>query len=258
MHEDNTIEIEGATEEEAAQRACDALNTVRENLGYQLLGKDKKRGLMGFMRGGGKKVQIRAWRKDERGEEVSPAPQYAKELLNNILLSICEEFTIEVVENSEAHNLIIESDESGLIIGKNGQTLDALQYIVRRAVSKKFPECEKRLVLDTEGYRERRLESLSLMAKRLAKKVRTSKRSEVLRPMNAYDRRVIHTTLQNETGVVTKSEGEGSHRCVAICPADKRGGRGRDRDRSNQDANEAEVNGNRVESGDADRAGNQQ
>lgn len=215
--DDGSIEIEGATEEEARQRACEALNTRLENLGFELLQDGRGKGLMGLVRG--KKIRIRAWRKDERGEApLTPAGQLAKECLKTILKHICDDCKVEAMENNETLTLLVDGDEGGLIIGKNGQTLDALQYIVRRIVGKAHEDYERQIVVNTEGYRERRMDSLESMARRLAKQVRTSQRKEVLYPMNAYERRIVHMVLKDETGVETRSQGEGMNRCIVIHP----------------------------------------
>lgn len=213
---DDTIEIEGANENEALDRACEALNTKLENLGYEILESGSK-GLMGLMRG--KKVKLRAWRKDERGEASLTDPAaFAKASLKEILKHICEDFAVDVKEQPDCITLLVDCDEGGLVIGKNGQTLDALQYILRRMVLVKFPIHEKQLIVDTEGYRERKRDSLEAMAKRLAKKVRATSHKEVLQPMNAYDRRLVHMALKEESGVVSRSQGEGFNRCIVIYP----------------------------------------
>jgi spoIIIJ-associated protein len=236
---DDTIEIEGISEDEATQRACDALNTRLENLGYEIIkGGGKSRGIIGLMRGNKKKIKIRAWRKDARGEDIlSPVAAHSKEYLSEVLRHICEEFTVEAIEKSDDITLRIECDEGGLIIGKNGQTLDAIQYLIRRSSGRKFEDNDKKIFVDTEGYRERRQDSLVAMAKRIAKNVRTSKRPETLRPMNSFERRLVHMALKTESGVETKSEGEGEDRCIVILPMQKSGGsRPNKRDDNHDDA----------------------
>jgi predicted RNA-binding protein Jag len=104
-----------------------------------------------------------------------------------------------------------------------GQTLDAMQYIVRRIVGKKFPDFEKQIIVNTESYRERKRDNLEMMAKRIAKQVRSSQREETLHPMNAFERRIVHVALENESGVVTRSQGEGIYRCIVVYPDAKKG-----------------------------------
>ena len=217
MLEDDSIEIQGATEEEAVQRACEALNTRMENLGYEIT-KGGKGGLMGLMRSK-KNVTIKAWRKDLRGEETNtPVNDFIKEALNVVLSTFCEQVDVEIMEYNEEVNVQVTTDEGGLVIGKNGQTLDSLQYLIRRMVNKKFADFDKQIVLNTEGYRERKQEALTSLVKKIAKKVRSSQKKQTLRPMNAYERRLVHMTLKSETGVSTKSRGEGSDRCIVIFP----------------------------------------
>jgi spoIIIJ-associated protein len=221
--EDNTIEIEGSSEEEATQRACEALNTRLENLGYEVISDAKRGGLMGLMRG--KKVRIKAWRKDARGQaSLTPAGQLAKEALTLIIENICSDFQVDIMEQEDTITILIDApDDGGLVIGKNGQTLDAMQYIVRRIVGKKFPDFEKQIIVNTESYRERKRDNLEMMAKRIAKQVRSSQREETLHPMNAFERRIVHVALENESGVVTRSQGEGIYRCIVVYPDAKKG-----------------------------------
>ena len=242
MIEEESIEIEGETEDEAVSRASQALNTQIENLGYEIIQSTKTseepKGLFGLVRGKmrskKKGICIRAWRRDARDDDtMGEVLKTAKEALSGILSHICDEFTVQAMERSDAIYLTIECDEGGLVIGKNGQNLDAIQYIVRRMVGKQCGDLEKKIIVDTEGYRNRKRESLEAMVKRLAKKVKQTNRREVLRPMNAYERRIVHVFLKNEPGVSTRSEGEGMDRCIVIHP--EKGDRSSRRDRSGDD-----------------------
>ena len=103
----------------------------------------------------------------------------------------------------------------GILIGKRGQTLDSLQYLVSLLVNKKR-ESYVRVKLDTENYRERRKETLETLAKNIASKVKRTKRPVSLEPMNPYERRVIHAVLQNDKYVLTRSEGEEPYRHVVV------------------------------------------
>lgn len=103
----------------------------------------------------------------------------------------------------------------GILIGKRGQTLDALQYLISLAVNKKS-DSYIRVKLDTENYRARRKETLENLAKNIAFKVKRTKRSFALEPMNPYERRIIHATLQNDKYVATRSEGEEPYRKVIV------------------------------------------
>ena len=221
---DDTVEVEGPNEKEALSRACDALNTVVENLGYEVIGGNKSKGFVGRLLGGGKTVKIRAWRKDERGEEiVTEQAEYAKEALTGIMKHLSDNFTISAIDKGDELHLLIDSDEGGLVIGKNGQNLDAIQFIVRRMVGKQQSGDNKKIVVNTEGYRERREQALVQLAKDSAANVRKNNRRQTLRPMSSYERRIVHMVLKEEKGVESRSQGEGSRRCIVVHPKSKDG-----------------------------------
>ena len=112
-------------------------------------------------------------------------------------------------------SLNLEGDDMGILIGKRGQTLDSLQYLVSLIVNK-GTEGYLRVKLDTENYRERRKETLETLAKNIAYKVKRTKRPVSLEPMNPYERMIIHAALQNDKYVTTRSEGEEPFRHVVI------------------------------------------
>ena len=119
-------------------------------------------------------------------------------------------------KNEEGNlNIDFEGEDMGILIGKRGQTLDSLQYLVSLVVNKEN-ENYLRVKLDTENYRERRKETLETLAKNIAYKVKRTRRSVSLEPMNPYERRIIHSTLQNDKYVFTRSEGEEPFRHVVI------------------------------------------
>ena len=116
--------------------------------------------------------------------------------------------------------LAVSADSGGLLIGRRGQTLDALEYIVNRIVGRE-DAVSGRVMIDVERYRERRLEHLTQLARRLAEKAKQTGRPVTLNPMSARDRRVVHVTLQGDTAISTRSQGEGHYRKVIILPADR-------------------------------------
>ena len=124
---------------------------------------------------------------------------------------------VEVKMNEEEKEMDVNltGEEMGLLIGKRGQTLDSLQYLVSLVVNKES-EDYLRVKLDTENYRERRKETLETLAKNIAYKVKRTRRPVSLEPMNPYERRIIHSALQNDKYVFTKSEGEEPFRHVVI------------------------------------------
>ena len=122
---------------------------------------------------------------------------------------------IEKEEDSNVVNVDLKGDDMGVLIGKRGQTLDALQYLTNLAVNKNSEEYVK-VKIDTEDYRKRRRETLENLAKNIAYKVKRTKRPVSLEPMNPFERRVIHSTLQNDKFVTTHSEGEEPYRHVVV------------------------------------------
>lgn len=128
------------------------------------------------------------------------------------------EAVVEAREDAERVTLEVKGVESGLLIGKHGATLDALQYLVNKMTSREEEGTDKPIVVDTEGYRDRRAESLIELAKRLAEKALKTRRPVAAAPMSPADRRVMHLALANEPGLKTESEGEGANRRLVIIP----------------------------------------
>ena len=125
------------------------------------------------------------------------------------------EIIIEKAEDGNTYNVELKGDDMGILIGKRGQTLDSLQYLANLAVNKNSEEYIK-VKIDTEDYRKRRKETLENLAKNIAYKVKRTKRPVSLEPMNPFERRVIHSALQNDKFVTTHSEGEEPYRKVVV------------------------------------------
>lgn len=163
----------------------------------------------------------------EKQPEV-PAIPYSKELaeqndaaifLSDLLKNMKIEATVEAAETDDGLRLNIVSDTDGLLIGRRGETLDALQYIVSLYINKDRKENGyRRVSVDTEGYRLRREETLKRLARKNAVKVAKTGRAVAMEPMNPYERRVLHSALQGFKGVTTHSEGEEPNRRVIITP----------------------------------------
>lgn len=239
------IEIEGKTIDDAIEKACQEFGLPREKLNIEILSEGSS-GFFGLL--GSKKACIRASivsldlnmegppieRMEStaadaqsekadvpRTEEVKESlAMKAKEKLDGILRLMGIDFPVHVEETSESIILKIEGDGSGLLIGKGGQTLDALQYIVNKA-SNKNGKGRKRIILDTEDYRKRRENTLIALAEKLGEKVKKTKKPVTVNPMNAHDRRIIHLALQEDKQLTTKSRGEGAFRKIIIVPARK-------------------------------------
>jgi spoIIIJ-associated protein len=154
----------------------------------------------------------------------------AASLLRDILGKMGLEFEVVPSETEERITLEVKGPETGLIIGKKGQTLDSLQYLVNKIISKRLGEDQegKAISVDAEGYRERRAEALVEMAHKMAEKAKRTGKPVAADPMSAADRRVIHVTLANMAGLTTRSEGEGIYRHLIVIPTGNSDGGGGD------------------------------
>jgi len=155
--------------------------------------------------------------RQEKPENLVPVAEDNKVLifLNEITLKMGLEVTLEAKENEDIIYVDIEGKDSGTIIGKRGQTLDAIQYLTSLVANKGDRKYIK-VVVDAENYRQKREKTLEQLANRLASKVTKSRKSVRLEPMNPYERKVIHATLQSNPEVTTRSEGEEPYRRVII------------------------------------------
>jgi spoIIIJ-associated protein len=150
----------------------------------------------------------------EEGEQVAEV----REVLERIREAIGVQARIEIVENEEKVTATFVGGELGLVIGKHGQTIDAIQYLVNAVVWRGRGEERKAVVVDAAGYRSRREATLSSLAKRNAERVVSSAGPVELEPMTAVERKVVHLCLKNYPGVATRSEGTEPNRFVVIEP----------------------------------------
>jgi spoIIIJ-associated protein len=150
--------------------------------------------------------------------------EQATEKLRGILDRMRLDAEVVASEDAEHVTLEVRGAESALVIGKHGATLDALQYLVNRMVSSGGELPPKLLVVDAEGYRQRRAEQLTELAHRLADKARKGGRPVAASPMSAADRRIMHMALANATDVSTRSEGEGPARHLVVVPGPRPAG----------------------------------
>lgn len=198
------IETEGDTVEEAIEHALNELEATREQVTIDIIS-EPTRGILNF---GAKPAKIRATLK----QDVSTAPEtILKEILNR--MQIDAEVESKFVDGST--HLNIATDSPALLIGKHGQTLDAIERLLNCIINK-ASLVKKRVFVDTEGYRGRREDRLVEMARQVAEKVRYTDREVVLAPMSARDRRVIHVALKEDDVVSTYSQGEGEMRRVVV------------------------------------------
>ena len=142
---------------------------------------------------------------------------FTYEFLNDLFKAMKLDVKAEIQYDEENRNMDINfsGDEMGVLIGKRGQTLDSLQYIISLVVNKES-DAYVRVKIDTENYRERRKETLETLARNIAYKVKRSRRPISLEPMNPYERRIIHSALQNDKYVETHSEGDEPYRKVVV------------------------------------------
>jgi spoIIIJ-associated protein len=166
--------------------------------------------------------------REPRPVPVASSPETlasAKETLLAILALMGIEAQVTVEDTPEAISLTLQGADEGLLIGKRGQTLDALQYVVNKILSKQGRE-KKQVIVDTEDYRKKREEALVSLAEKVSQKVRKTKKPVTLGNMTARERRIIHLTLQNDDTVVTKSRGEGHNRKIIVRPGRRSGPHG--------------------------------
>lgn len=212
------VEKTAKTVDEAVELALIELNIKKENAKIEVL-EEPSKGFLGLI--GSKDARVRVEEIIEEIVEEKPNIEEDKkkayEFLRNVLEAMDMKAEIRIKEDSNNLNIDFIGPKMGIIIGRRGQTLDALQYLSSLVVNKdKGRDNYTRVILDTENYRKKREETLIRLAKRLAgKAVRTSRRVE-LEPMNPYERRIIHFTLQDYPGVITYSEGEEPYRKVII------------------------------------------
>jgi spoIIIJ-associated protein len=167
-------------------------------------------------------------RKESRGEPGDGKAEAAVEVLDGILARMDLDTEIGIREDGERIVLDVSGPDAGRAIGRKGQTLDALQFLVNKVVNR-FPSGRRHVVVDSGDYRDRHDRGLVSLAKRQAKKAVQQGRVITLEPMSARDRRVIHLSLAKFPGVTTKSNGEGLGRRIQIIPARRRAGRPMDR-----------------------------
>ena len=202
------ITVTAKNVDEAILQASMQLGVSSDRLQYEVVEKGSAGILGGLI--GAKPAIIRA-------TKIETIDEKAADFLHDVFGAMGISVDVESRLNEEEKELEINlsGDEMGILIGKRGQTLDSLQYLVSLVVNKES-EDYLRVKLDTENYRERRKETLETLAKNIAYKVKRTRRSVSLEPMNPYERRIIHSALQNDKYVFTRSEGEEPFRHVVI------------------------------------------
>jgi spoIIIJ-associated protein len=229
-----TYEFEGKTTEEAIQNAARELNLPVEELNIDVL-EPGSAGIFGLV--GGRKAKIKVTLKttselEEEEEEEEPdagvrkeEPQendvnFAKRTLEEILALIPVEATIAASRGEGRIVLRIQGDRSGLLIGRKGKTLDALQFLVNKIVTKALDK-KIDVVIDSENYRRRREDSLTQLALKMGDKAKRIMKPVTTNPMNPHDRRLVHLALKDDELLETRSRGEGLLKRVVIIPKGK-------------------------------------
>ncbi|MCD8035956.1 MAG: protein jag [Clostridiales bacterium] len=206
----DAVQKTGKTVDEAVSAALSELGIVKEEADIEIIEEGSK-GFLGVF--GAKDAVVKVKRKFD-------PERIAKTFLKEMFIAMGFIVNIETELKDRHLNIKISGDDMGVIIGKRGQTLDSIQYLVNLAVNKGTAPYIS-VTIDTENYRERRKETLESLAHNLARKVKHTGKNVVLEPMNPYERRIIHSALQNDRYVTTYSEGEEPYRNVVITLKDK-------------------------------------
>jgi spoIIIJ-associated protein len=228
------LEVEGKTVEEAIEIACRELQVSRDKLEIEVLSAGST-GIFGIV--GTKKAKIKALLREEKTEpaiEKESIPMKIPEqgektdlalemetIAGKILELMGLETQLKVKTEGNTVTIVVEGDKSGLLIGRQGETIDALQYLLSRVLSRRTPDKIK-LVLDSGGYRERRKKYLSTLALRLAEKSKKTGKPVVMSPLNAHDRRIVHLALEKDKTLRTISRGEGAMKKIIISSTNRK------------------------------------
>ena len=209
-----TVEKTAKTVQEAIVLALEELGASEDDVEIEIIDEGNK-GIFGI---GSKYARVQVTLKSLRSDD-------AVSFLENVLSKMKVEVDIKKIENDESIMLKISGKDSGIIIGRHGETLDALQYLTNLAVNRHSGDY-KRVSIDIENYRQKREDALVKLADRLAERVVRYRKNVTLEPMNPYERRIIHSTLQNNRLIETHSVGEEPNRKVVITLKQGMSGRG--------------------------------
>ncbi len=209
---ESEIIVEGNDLEDALAAASQRLGVDRNTLEYRVIDSDIG-GILGLFKK--KKITIKAWGKDG-GQTLQDAEQFLLGILTHMGINA----RVTAKETAEGLTLIIDGDRDGLIIGKRGQTLDALQYITNRYMQRDQTR-KTRVILDCEGYRWKREQTITRMAQHIARKVKRTGKPVAAQPMDSSERRLFHLALKGDRDLRTESHGEGDKRKVVVYPVKK-------------------------------------
>ena len=203
------VEVSAKTVSDAITEACQKFSVTSDILEYEVV----QEGSSGFLGINAKPAIIKARVKEEEKTVDIKAKDFLSDVFKSMNLAVVINAVYDDIENTL--DIELSGDEMGVLIGKRGQTLDSLQYLVSLVVNKDVDDYI-RVKLDTENYRQRRKETLENLAKNISYKVKRTRRPVSLEPMNPYERRIIHSALQNDKYVTTYSEGEEPYRKVVV------------------------------------------
>lgn len=201
------IEVTGKDIEEAKKTALKELNLPENRVDFEVL-EEPSKGFFGLI--GTRLAKIKAVER-----ELTPLEK-AEAFLGSVFKSMHKDVRIDCVKEDINYKFNLIGDDLGVLIGKHGQTLDSLQYLVNMVANKNATGARVRIVLDVEDYRKRREETLRQLAERLANKARRYRSKVVLEPMNRHERKIIHMALQNYADIITYSDGVEPHRRIVV------------------------------------------
>ena len=208
----SSIEIEAKTTEEAIKKACEHFHLTEEELDIEVL-ESSSTGIFGLV--GNRKAKIRVTVKEDSTIAV------AQETLRKIISLMSMDTRISAERKGDDIVLNIEGNNTGILIGHKGRTLEALEFIVNKAVNR-ATETKVRVIVDTENYRQRKEESLKGLALKMGEQAKRTKKTVTINSVNPHDRRIIHLALKGDSQVQTKSDGEGLFKKVHVIPNKKK------------------------------------
>ncbi len=221
------LEFEGKTYEEAVKKAAAEFNADVKDLDIEVKEVDTK-GILGLL--GSKKVRIVARlhstveeqkaeiSKAQAGEQAESPEEYGKKFLTDIAGFLGVRLDVTISKSNERILFRLSADDEEALAGKEGEVLESLQHLVRLAIAKRYKENLK-LLLDVNDFREKRKKTIIVMAKKLADKARRTRKPIKTKPLNPYERRIIHTLFKSSRGISTSSEGDGHTKRVIISPS---------------------------------------
>ncbi len=207
----NTIEVSAKTIEDALEEGLKILGVKKENVQIEILS-EPAQGLLKFISSKQAKLRLTV---------LKEVDEYIQEFLENIVNIMGVEGTIKITsEENDEENLHYEitGENLGILIGKRGNTLNAIQYLANVVLYRQFAAQKQRIILDIENYRYKRKKTLENLARNLALKALRTRKEVALEPMNPQERRIIHLALKNNRDVVTSSQGEEPYRKIVISP----------------------------------------